>query len=59
MTDASLRSGSRSAQLGARRLRVEHLVTGGAVVARVVLIVLPLLSLLWGSIAGEAGFTLG
>ncbi|HKX10753.1 MAG TPA: iron ABC transporter permease [Stellaceae bacterium] len=57
MTTAAARSSGRAASLGAPRLRLEHLVTGGAVLALVVLIVLPLLSLLWGSIAGEGGLT--
>jgi iron(III) transport system permease protein len=42
----------------APRLRLEHWVTGAAVVALIVLIVLPLLSLLWGSVAAQAGPTL-
>jgi len=58
LTDAARRIGGRSGPLGAPRLRVEHLVTGAAVAALVVLIVLPLMSLMWGSIAGDAGFSL-
>src|SRR5690348_6996081 len=44
----------RQAAAGAR-LRLEHWVAGGAVLALVVLIVLPLLSLLWGSVAAPGG----
>ena len=40
-------------------IRLEHLVTGGAVLALTVLVVLPLMSLLWGSVAGGDGLTLG
>jgi iron(III) transport system permease protein len=40
-------------------IRLEHVVSGGAVLALVVLVVLPLVSLLWGSVAGEDGLTLG
>jgi len=59
LTQAAGETGGRADSLGAPRLRLEHIVTGGAIVALVVLIVLPLLSLLWGSIAGEGGLTLG
>ncbi len=59
MTSAAARHEGRGDRLGAPRLRLEHLVTGGAIAALVVLIVLPLMSLLWGSIAGEGGLTLG
>ncbi|MGH7122966.1 MAG: ABC transporter permease, partial [Stellaceae bacterium] len=59
MTSAEARAGGRADSLGAPRLRLEHVVTGGAILALVVLIVLPLLSLLWGSMAGEDGLTLG
>jgi iron(III) transport system permease protein len=38
-------------------LRLEQWVTGGAIVALVVLIVLPLLSLFWGSVASPGGVT--
>ena len=41
-----------------RRLRLEHLVMGGAIVALIVLVVLPLLSLLVGSVRGEHGMSL-
>jgi iron(III) transport system permease protein len=40
------------------RLRLEHFVMGGAVLCLVVLVVLPLLSLLLGSIRGEQGISL-
>ena len=59
MTLAAGRTGRSAHSLGAPRLRLEHLVTGGTVVALVVLIVLPLMSLLWGSIAGDGGLTVG
>jgi iron(III) transport system permease protein len=39
------------------RFSLEHWVTGGAIVTLVVLIVLPLVSLLWGSIAADEGPT--
>lgn len=39
------------------RFSLEHWVTGGAIVTLIVLIVLPLVSLLWGSIASDEGFT--
>src|SRR2546423_14601468 len=41
-----------------QRLRLEHVVMGGAVVALIVLVVLPLLSLLFGSVKGEHGMSL-
>src|SRR5262249_59168821 len=40
------------------RLRLEHVVRGGAILALIVLVVLPLLSLLLGSVKGEAGLSL-
>src|SRR5215218_2932423 len=40
------------------RLKLEHVVMGGAVVALIVLVVLPLLSLLFGSVKGEDGLSL-
>lgn len=43
----------------ARFFNLEYWVGGAAVVALIVLIVLPLLSLLWGSVAAEDGLTLG
>jgi iron(III) transport system permease protein len=42
-----------------RKLRFEHVIMGGAVVALVILVVLPLLSLLFGSLRGEDGLSLG
>jgi len=57
LTPATARAEAREGSPGAPRLRLEHVVTGGATVALVVLIVLPLLSLLWGSIAGEDALT--
>src|SRR5438270_9343576 len=41
-----------------RRLRLEHLVMGGAVAALVILVVLPLMSLLFGSLRGDDGLSL-
>ena len=41
-----------------QRLRLEHVVMGGAIVALIVLVVLPLLSLLFGSVKGEYGMSL-
>jgi iron(III) transport system permease protein len=40
------------------RLRLEHVIMGGAVVSLVVLVVLPLLSLMLGSLKGEDGLSL-
>src|SRR4051812_37801457 len=40
------------------RLRLEHIVMGGAVLCLIVLVVLPLLSLLFGSVRGEQGISL-
>src|SRR4029077_4370328 len=40
------------------RLRLEHSVMGGAVLCLIVLVVLPLLSLLLGSVRGEQGMSL-
>src|SRR5712672_1749315 len=40
-----------------RKLRFEHFVMGGAVIALIVLVVLPLLSLLFGSVKGEQGLS--
>ena len=40
------------------RIRLEHVVMGGAIVALIVLVVLPLLSLLLGSVKGEQGLSL-
>src|SRR3954447_19866833 len=39
-------------------LRLEHIVMGGAVLCLIVLVVLPLLSLLFGSLRGEQGMSL-
>jgi iron(III) transport system permease protein len=41
------------------RLRLEHLVMGGAILCLIVLVVLPLLSLLLGSLSGKTGISLG
>jgi iron(III) transport system permease protein len=41
----------------ARRYRLEHVVMGGAILSLAVLVVLPLLSLLLGSLRGEAGLS--
>ena len=40
------------------RLRLEHFVMGGAILCLIVLVVLPLLSLLIGSLRGESGLSL-
>src|SRR5690242_15766830 len=40
-----------------RRVRLEHVVMGGAIVALIVLVVLPLLWLLYGSLHGEQGLS--
>jgi iron(III) transport system permease protein len=40
------------------RLRPEHLIMGGTMLALVVLVVLPLASLVWGSVRGTDGVTL-
>lgn len=53
MTDAALPL----ARPRTKRLRLETVVTGFALVALVVLIVLPVASLLWGSVAGPSGPT--
>src|SRR6187200_2471316 len=51
--------GSPSRVAGPRtRLRLEHFVMGGAVLCLIVLVVLPLLSLLFGSVRGEDGMSL-
>jgi iron(III) transport system permease protein len=41
------------------RLRLEHFVMGGAILCLIVLVVLPLVSLLFGSLRGETGVGLG
>jgi iron(III) transport system permease protein len=43
----------------AARINLEYLVTGAAIAVLIVLIVLPLLSLLWGSVASQNGLTFG
>jgi iron(III) transport system permease protein len=40
------------------RIRLEHVVMGGAIISLIVLVVLPLLSLLFGSLRGESGLSL-
>src|SRR5215475_6143411 len=52
----ALRSGS-AARRPPRRVRLEHVVMGGAIVALIVLVVLPLLWLLYGSLHGEQGLS--
>jgi iron(III) transport system permease protein len=49
---------ARPLRLTWRKPRLEHFVIGGAVVALVILVVLPLLSLLFGSVRGEEGLSL-
>jgi iron(III) transport system permease protein len=41
-----------------KRLRLEHIVMGGAILCLIILVVLPLLSLLLGSVRGEQGLSL-
>src|SRR5712672_1349374 len=41
-----------------RKPRLEHFVMGGAIVALVIMVVLPLMSLLFGSVRGEQGLSL-
>src|ERR1700710_1197446 len=55
---ASLSRPLRPARPRWRRLPLEHLVMGGAVAALVILVVLPLMSLLFGSLRGEDGLSL-
>ena len=52
-----LRSGS-AARSGARRVRLEHVVMAGAILSLVILVVLPLLWLFYGSLRGEQGLSL-
>src|SRR3954452_10271733 len=52
-----LQSGS-AARSGARRFRLEHVVMTGAVLSLIVLVVLPLLWLFYGSLRGEQGLSL-
>ena len=54
---APLRPGLARAPLRTR-MRLEHVVMGGAILALIVLVVLPLLSLLFGSVKGEHGLSL-
>src|SRR5471032_610577 len=51
---------SGSIRIGAprKRLRLEHFVMGGAILCLIILVVLPLLSLLFGSVRGEHGLSL-
>jgi iron(III) transport system permease protein len=56
VVSATLRSGLVRPPLR-DRLKLEHVVMGGAVVALIVLVVLPLLSLLFGSVKGEQGLS--
>jgi len=53
----ALRSGP-AARSGARRLRLEHVVMAGAILSLVILVVLPLLWLFYGSLRGEQGLSL-
>jgi iron(III) transport system permease protein len=57
VVSAALRPGLARAPLRAR-IRLEHVVMGGAILALIVLVVLPLLSLLFGSVKGEHGLSL-
>jgi iron(III) transport system permease protein len=51
------RRGIGAPRRGIRGWRLEHWVTAGAILVLVFLVVLPLVSLLWGSLAAEAGLT--
>ena len=51
-------SGSIRVGMPRKRLRLEHVVMGGAIVCLIILVVLPLLSLLLGSVRGEDGLSL-
>jgi iron(III) transport system permease protein len=46
------------ARSGARRLRIEHVVMAGAILCLIILVVLPLLWLFYGSLRGEQGLSL-
>src|SRR5215468_6877110 len=46
------------ARSGARRLRLEHVVMAGAILCLIILVVLPLLWLFYGSLRGEQGLSL-
>jgi iron(III) transport system permease protein len=52
-----LRSGS-AARSSARRVRLEHVVMAGAILSLIILVVLPLLWLFYGSLRGEQGLSL-
>jgi iron(III) transport system permease protein len=52
-----LQSGS-AARSGARRFRLEHVVMAGAILSLIILVVLPLLWLFYGSLRGEQGLSL-
>src|SRR5437660_4488669 len=47
-----------AARSGARRLRLEHVVMAGAILSLIILVVLPLLWLFYGSLRGEQGMSL-
>src|SRR5215467_5265344 len=47
-----------AAHSGARRFRLEHVVMAGAVLSLIILVVLPLLWLFYGSLRGEQGLSL-
>ncbi len=57
VVSAPLRPG-RARVLPRTRIRLEHVVMGGAVLALIALVVLPLISLLFGSVKGEHGLSL-
>src|SRR3954462_10899941 len=52
------RTGFRTGQRHASRVRLEHIIMGGAVASLIVLVVLPLVFLLAGSLRGEQGLSL-
>ena len=52
-----LRSGA-AARSGARRVRLEHVIMAGAILSLIILVVLPLLWLFYGSLRGEQGLSL-
>src|SRR5258708_7611601 len=47
-----------AARSGARRVRLEHVVMAGAILSLIILVVLPLLWLFYGSLRGEQGLSL-
>jgi iron(III) transport system permease protein len=47
-----------AARSGARRLRLEHVVMAGAILSLIILVVMPLLWLFYGSLRGEQGLSL-